>query len=191
MKEVWRDIYGFPYYQVSNLGRVRSFKWGKERILKPSKDRDGYLNIWLYKNCVRYTKQVHRLVAEAFIPNDDLFKTDINHKNEDKENNLCWINDDGSVDESKSNLEWCTHSYNCNYGTRNERMVETNRIVQRNDKTKSKIVFQYSLDGTFIKEFPSIMEVKRQLGFNQGIISNCCNGKRETHKGYIWRFKEE
>ena len=187
MKEVWRDIYGLPYYQVSNLGMVRSFKWGKERILKPSKNRYGYLQVNLSKDGKHHTKLVHRLVAEAFLPNDDLFKTEINHKNEDKELNFVYLNSDGSVDESKSNLEWCTDAYNTNYGTRNERVAE----AMTNGKL-SKVVLQCYLDGTVIREFPSIHEVKRQFGFNQGAISNCCNGhpKYSHAYGYIWRYKD-
>lgn len=188
MKEVWRDIYGFPYYKVSNWGRVKSFWFGKEKILKPGKAR-GYLLVSLCKDGKQYTRKVHRLVAEAFIPNEDLFKTQINHKNENKELNFVWINDDGTVDESKSNLEWCTHVYNCNYGTRNERIVEKNRIVQRNGKTKSKVVLQYSLDGVFIKEWVSTREVERQLGFIHGNISACCLGKYHHAYGYIWQYK--
>lgn len=190
MKEVWRNIYGFPYYQVSNWGRVKSMMgYGgvEERILKPLKTKEGYLQVHLRKDGKRYVKLIHRLVAEAFLPNDDLFKTSINHKDENKENNFCWIADNGTVDESKSNLEWCTDAYNINYGTRNERVAEANT----NNTNTSKVVLQYSLGGVFIKEWKSTREVERQLGFSNGNISRCCNGKRETHKGYIWRFKEE
>ena len=189
MKEVWKDIYGFPYYQVSNIGRVKSLKgYGgvEERILKPRKDKGGYLEVNLCKNGKFYNKLIHRLVAEAFLPNDDLFKTDINHKDENKENNFVFLNDDGTVNASKSNLEWCDVAYNNSFGSRNERIAKT----EINHPKKSKVVLQYSLDGVFIKKWASTQEVKRQLGFNQGNISECCNGKRQTHKGYIWRYKD-
>lgn len=185
MKELWRPIFGFEgLYEISNWGQVKSLgndKYRKEKILKPRKTRYGYLQVNLSKDGKHYTMRVHRLVAEAFLPNDDLFKTQINHKNENKELNFVWINDNGSVDESKSNLEWCDYTYNNNYGTRNERAAKTN----------SKVVLQYSLDGVFIKEWQSTKEVQRQLGFCH--ISECCNGhpKYSHAYGYIWRYKDE
>lgn len=112
--EVWKPIKGFEYYEVSNLGRVRSIshvdsmgrmKAGK--ILKQGFDgKNNYLHVGLGKGgAKRYSKNVHRLVACAFIPNPHGFK-EVNHKDENKINN--------SVD----NLEWCNHKYNSNYGSR-------------------------------------------------------------------------
>ena len=69
-KEIWKDILGYEgLYQVSNFGRVKSTKFGKERILKLTKDKDGYLIVNLYKNNKSKTLKVHRLVAEVFLPN--------------------------------------------------------------------------------------------------------------------------
>ena len=102
--EVWRDIAGYEgMYQVSDLGRVRSLKYGKVRVLKPNKNKYGYLVVGLSKENKRKTVKVHRLVASAFIPNDDDSKTQINHRNEDKTENKV------------SNLEWCTAQYNLTY----------------------------------------------------------------------------
>ena len=102
-EEEWRDIKGFEgLYQVSNLGNVRSFKFGKVRMMKLSKGREGYLQLGLLKNGKNTTIRVHRLVAEAFISNPNNF-TDINHKDECKTNNR--------VD----NLEWCTETHNIEY----------------------------------------------------------------------------
>ena len=96
-KEIWRDVVGFEgLYKVSNLGNVKSLgnnKNKKEKILKPSKTIWGYLQVWLRKDGRRYAKTVHRLVAEAFIPNPDNFP-EINHKSEDK------------TDNSVKNIEW-------------------------------------------------------------------------------------
>ena len=113
MKEIWKDIKGFEgLYQVSNLGNIRSldkyvnnrFKniLRKGKILKPSKKINGYLQVVLVKNGKRYTKTVHRLVAETFIPNPKNYPV-INHKNECKSDN------------NVLNLEWCTISYNTRY----------------------------------------------------------------------------
>ena len=102
--EKWKDIAGYEgMYQVSDLGRVRSLKFGKVRVLIPQKNRYGYLKVLLWKDGKRKSLTVHRLVANAFIPNDDDTKTQINHRNEDKEDNKV------------SNLEYCTAQYNNTY----------------------------------------------------------------------------
>lgn len=102
--EQWRDIEGYDgMYQVSDLGRVRSLKFGKVRVLRPGKTKDGYLRVDLYRNGKYNHSLVHRLVAQAFIPNDDESKTIINHRNECKSENKL------------SNLEWCTVQYNNTY----------------------------------------------------------------------------
>ena len=102
-EEEWRDIKGFEgLYQVSNWGNVRRIIGKKERIVKQSPNNQGYLRLTLCKNNVKYPKRVHRLVAEAFLPNPDNLP-EVNHKDECKTNNR--------VD----NLEWCTAQYNHDY----------------------------------------------------------------------------
>ena len=113
MQEIWKDISGFEgFYEISSYGRVRSVKSG--RILSTSKCGGcrGYLSVCLSKNGKRYGKLVHRLVAEAFIPEVEGL-SEVNHKDEDKTNNRV------------ENLEWCDHKYNMNYGTRNIRSKDT------------------------------------------------------------------
>ena len=158
--EEFRDIPGYEgVYEVSNLGRVRR----NGKILKPIKDKDGYLRVNLCKNGIRRTSSlIHRLVALAFLHNPDN-KPQINHKDEDKTNN--------AVD----NLEWCDAKYNMNYGTRNEKI--------------SKPVLQYDLLGNFIREWPSMIKVEEELGIDQGNISHCCIGNRKSAGGFIWKFK--
>jgi carboxypeptidase C (cathepsin A) len=148
------------------------------------KDIEGYEGLYqvskmgrvqLYKNNKGYKHfQIHRLVAMAFIPNPDNLPQ-INHKDENKANNR--------VD----NLEWCTRKYNHNYGTINIRISQK----QLNHKNKSKIVLQYSLDGTFIKEWKSTMDVQRNLGFAHTHISECCRGEQAYGYGYLWKYKKE
>lgn len=176
MKEIWKDIYGYEeLYQISNFGRVKSLKYGKEQILKPRKDKYGYLRVGLSKDGKVKNCQIHRLVANAFIPNDDdLFKTEINHKDENKENNIY------------TNLEWIDHKSNINYGTRNEKVSK----AKINGKT-AKQVQQYSLDGTYIQSFQSTKEIERELGFDNCHICECCNDKRKTAYGFIWKYKNE
>ena len=188
--EIWKtavydgEIYE-GLYQVSNWGNVMSLNYngtGKPRLLKPGKSKDGYLRVVLFKNKEKRTCKVHRLVAQTFIPNPEN-KPQINHKDEDKTNNFVFLNEDGSVNKEKSNLEWNTPKENSNHGTRTERMRET----LTNGKL-SKKVLQLSLSGELIREWPSAAECGRN-GFNQTHVVDCCNGKRKTHKGFYWRYK--
>ena len=125
---------------------------------------------------------VHRIVAETFLENPDR-KPQVNHKDEDKTNNFVFLNEDGSVDKEKSNLEWKSPKDNCNHGTRNERIAKANT----NGK-QSKKVLQLSLSGELIREWPSIGECGRN-GFHFGNVAACCRGERKTHKGFRWEYE--
>ena len=167
MEEIWKDKKDYEgLYQVSNWGRIKSIKFGKEKILKLNKDKDSYLQVTLCKNNIKKVYKVHRLVAEAFLPNSDNLPQ-VNHKDEDKTNN------------NVENLEWCDSLYNVRYGTG----------IERRSKKRSKPVLQYTLDGEFVREWPSIMECGRN-GYSQGNIWICCQGKRQTHKGFRWSYKK-
>lgn len=129
MREIWKDIMGYEgLYQVSNLGRVKKLQseytdtWGTgrhriipERIVSCNVAKMGYYMIDLWKDKHRKRCYVHRLVAQAFIPNPNNLPC-VNHKDEDKLNNCI------------DNLEWCTYGYNNSYGTNRSRMVETRRL---------------------------------------------------------------
>lgn len=127
LNEVWSDIKDYEgYYQVSNHGRVRSvdryvikdrtgnLAFKKSRIIAINKQNSGYLYVTLNKCNKNKNFLVHRLVAEAFIPNPDNLEQ-VNHKDEVKTNNY--------VD----NLEWCTRKYNCNYGTVRQRISQSKK----------------------------------------------------------------
>ena len=162
--EIWCPIKGYEgLYEVSDQGRVRSLKFGKERILKPALTPQGYLIVGLCKNGEIKQCLVHRLVAQTFIPNQNNLP-EVNHKDEDKENN------------SVQNLEWCDRKYNINYGTRTDRC--------------SKPVLQFTKDGEFVKEWKSTKDVQRNLGYFHNNISNCCNGKCKSSNGFIWKYKD-
>ena len=176
-KEEWRDIPNYEgVYQASNLGRVKSlerFRKGendclvsvKERILK-LRIRRGYYCVQLYKNSIVKAYQVHRLVWSAF--NGQIPKNmQVNHINEIKtDNRLC-------------NLNLMTCKENINYGTG----------IERRAKSKSKSVLQFGLNDNFIKEYPSAMQVERELGFGHQNISKCCKGKLKQAYGYKWKYK--
>ena len=190
--EIWRTaIYdGEPYegFEVSNLGRVKSLNYrrtGRAELLNPFKDTGDYLRVELSKNGETKTCKVHRLVAQTFLPNPE-GKPQVNHKIEGdkgKKINMVIFNEDGTIDKERTTIEWATYEENNNYATRNERVSKT----MTNGKL-SKRVLQLTLDGDLIREWPSVAECERN-GFNKGKVSECCNGKRKTYKGYIWRYK--
>lgn len=167
-EEIWCYIKGYEgLYEVSDKGRVRSLKFGKERILKPGRNQQGYLVVCLCKNGERETYRIHRLVAQTFTPNPDNLP-EVNHKDENKENN------------SVQNLEWCDRKYNINFGTRNQRISEKHL----------KPILQYTKSGEFVAEWRSAMDVQRNIGYLQNNISSCCNGKCKSSNGFIWKFKD-
>lgn len=162
--EEWRDIHGYEgLYQVSNFGRVKNCVRKTLKQIRTSEN--GYSYVILYKRCKPKLHLVHRLVAEAFIPNPYNLPQ-VNHKDENKLNNVC------------CNLEWCTAKYNINYG---EGILKRSAI-------RSKKICQMSRDGKIIRTWSSANEVKRVLGFSQGNIQQCCVGKRKTANGYIWKY---
>lgn len=175
LNEEWKDIKGYEgLYQVSNYGRIKSLdridakgNRRKSALRIQGITKCGYYTVRLCKNGKLKNYLVHRLVAEAFIPNPYNLPC-VNHKDENKQNN--------NVD----NLEWCTKEYNNNYGTKIERQIEKS----------SKTVFQYSLNGELINEFTSTQDVERKLGYCQPGISRCCNGKYKTAYGYKWSYNK-
>ena len=184
MKEIWKDIKDYEgLYQVSNLGKVKSlakkhkinnnsFYLLKEKILKSMKDKNGYNYVHLSKNNISKRKSLHKLVAEAFISNPHNLPC-INHKDENKQNNCV------------NNLEWCTYSYNNNYGTKKEKQS----LKMKNNKKRSKPVIQYDLQKNIINEYLSLREAERQTNIRYTDILRCCKCKRKTAGGYIWKYK--
>ena len=196
MTEEWRtavydgEIYE-GLYKVSNFGRILSLNYrntGKADLMNPSTNTDGYLRVCLSKNGEDKWCYVHRLVAQTFIPNPENLP-EVNHKDEDKTNNFVFLNEDGSVDKEKSNLEWKTHRDNMNHGTRNERAGKAISKANINGKL-SKKVLQFSLTGDLIREWESTNECGRN-GFNQGAVAACCRGEKPQYKGFLWMYVED
>ena len=167
-----KKISGYNNYVVDDEGNV--YNVIRNKRLTPRINSDGYGGVYLYENGKGTNYRIHRLVAQAFIPNPNNYK-EVNHKDHNPMNN--------HVD----NLEWCDYRYNTNYGTSNKRRSK----VMTNGKL-SKPVFQYTKTGDFIREWPSISEINRQLGYDVGNISHCClgNTRLKTYKGYKWKYKE-
>ena len=164
-------IEGYENYEVTCSGEVINTTTGK--VLKPFNNGWGYLYVSLSKNGKVKKYKVHRLVAEAFIPNP-LNLPCINHKDENPLNN------------NVENLEWCTHEYNNNYGTHNERISK----AMKNGKT-SKTVLQLRMDGSLVCVWPSVNEIYRKLGYFYGNISQCCRGERHSAYGYKWCYAKQ
>lgn len=183
--EQWLSIEGYEDYQVSNFGRVKSLgndKTRKEKILKPSTNNKGYQQVSLYKDGKQKWFLVHRLVASAFTPNSNNL-TQVNHKDENPSNNHV------------ENLEWCDREYNCNYGTRNERIAKA--LIGKNnylfgklgkEHHSSKQIIQLTLDGEFVRNWDSMHDVERELGYDNGNISKCCKGKLPYAYKYKWVY---
>ena len=167
--EVFKDVKGYEgYYEISNLGRVRSTSYKGVKILKPFITKKGYLNVIFCVKRKTEHKLIHRLVAEAFIPNVNNYST-VNHKDENKLNNCV------------ENLEWCDIKYNTNYGT----------CIERRSKNKQKPVNQYDLNMNFIKRYESIKEASNGNYSLYTHIGECCKGKHFSIGGYIWRYANE
>ena len=180
MEEIWKDIRGYEgLYQISNLGRIKSLpKWRVkygygEIILKQSIGKKGYKVISLNKNKKRKQYKVHRLIAEAFIPNPEN-KPQINHIDGNKLNN------------DINNLEWCTQNENIQHAY-NTGLYKNYSPPPVRQKRK---IIQYSLDGQFIKYWIGIADTAKKLNCDYSNIVNCCRGKQKSAFGFIWKYAD-
>ena len=182
MEEIWKDIPDYEgWYQISNLGRVRSLdryvngngitcKKQKMRgvILKPMKDKLGYLRVHLKKNTKNKSFLVHRLVAISFIPNPD---------------NLPYVNhiDENPSNPNVNNLEWCTEQYNVCYGNG----------VAKTAKSKWRRVIQYDKEMNEIARFDSLKAASAHIGIAQQNISAVCRGRAKYCGGFLWKYEDD
>ncbi len=163
-KEEWRVIPGYEgLYMVSSLGRVWSIK---RKIYKAIHLWKGYFTVQLSKNGKEKPIAVHILMARAFIPIPEKYKgipiekLEVHHKDFTNTNRL-------------DNLEWVSK--------------EDHLLIHGKGGKK---VYQYALNGEFIREWKSTMEIQRETGYGNGSISNCCRGKELTAYGYQWKYEK-
>ena len=185
--EIWKDILWYEWlYKISNLWNIKSlWKWkthnSKETILKSNLNTWKYLKISLYKNWIWRTITIHRLVAQAFIPNINN-KPFINHKDWNKQNNCV------------NNLEWCTNSENQKHSINvlwNKTMFSVNhynkwKFWKHNHRSKK--INQYDLDWSFIKTWDSMMDIERELKIKNSNICACCKWRKKTYLSFIWKY---
>lgn len=169
LNEFWLPIPGFERYLISNLGRV--FSKITNRVMKPSKDGGGYLQVKLWKNGGVYPKRVNRLVLEAFCPTADS-TLQANHINGIK------------TDNRLENLAWVTASDNIRHS-----VYQLGNTHGRKPKTIGK----FDKDGKLLAIYRSTYEASRETGVQQGNIWRCArNLPRYSHAGgYVWRYIDE
>lgn len=173
--EIWKDVVGYEeYYKISNKGRCISLDYNGTkvpRLMKPSKasNRGEYMRYCLSMDGVKKDYKIHRLVAEAFIPNPNNLPM-VNHKDENPKNNCV------------ENLEWCDAKYNCNYGTAIERKAEHKKrpvLAYHNEDDCYKIWFSSSADAA------EILSGNRRNGtFITAVIHN----RMKSYKGLKWKY---
>ena len=189
MEEVWKDIKGYEGdYQVSNLSNVRSLRYGNNgpnqkgsgvKNLKQIVNSAGYYIVNLYKNGKIKQHFVHRLVAEAFIPNPNMLN-EIDHINTNK------------LDNKVFNLRWVTHKENINNPISSKKRISIVRALLKGKTGKGalthKSVIQYTLDGDFVKKWDCMMDACRFYKMDSGSLTRACQGEYHKVKGFAWRY---
>ena len=183
---IWKPVTGYEgLYEVSNMGVIKSLNFrrtGEEKILSTSKDTSGYYFVTLFNKGSRKECRVHRLVAEAFIPNPE-YKPCIDHINTDR------------TDNRVENLKWVTHKENSNNQLTKNKIIKSHqdpilkkKRSQNISKSKMKPVIQFSQDGQIITVYNSVKNATEITGIDKASISYCCNGIQKTAGGYKWEY---
>ena len=182
----WRDIEEASNYEVSNYGEVRNKK--TKHILIGSRDKEGYLRCVIRNNDGKLiTRFKHRLAAIAFLENPDELPL-INHKDENKANNYVGC---AEKNYSDGNLEWCTHQYNMNYGSCQQKKAETfkKRLLSQNHNLRATQVYVYDAKTKeFIAHFPSITSTAKELKVDFRTVVKVLKKERPHHHGMIFSY---
>lgn len=176
MRETWKPVSGFDGYEISDRGRVRSFRRnnGQGRTLKTETSDRGYKQVSLYKNGKRHQKSIHRLVAEAFIDNPEEKET-VNHKDCDKTNNCV------------SNLEWMSKSENVQHAYDNGL---NENVKRRLGEGRSKTHPPVRVIETG-KIYRSQRSLARDLGLIEQCVSRCLRKGSGSSGGYHFEYIKE
>ncbi|VBB18384.1 intron HNH endonuclease [Yasminevirus sp. GU-2018] len=170
MSVLWKPIDGFEHYCVSNTGLIKSSK--TDKILLANNLRGGYKSVHLTNRngqlVTAKALKIHRLVAKAFIPNDDPLKTVVNHIDANRLNNHV------------SNLEWVTTAENTKHGY----VVGNNRVTKR-------MIQKLDADRNVIEEYESFKEAREKTGIDDAGIAKVCKGQRRNAGGFGWKFSHE
>lgn len=198
MQEIWKDVKGYEkIYQVSNLGRIKHLEEHKkmyqykankmvdmvkkERILSSKNNKNKYVTITLSKEGKKEGKTLHRLVAEAFIPNPKN-KLQINHINGIK------------TDNRVENLEWCSPSENIKHAFKiglkkvSKKQMEQISKLGKYGKKRCRKVRQLTLEGELIKEWNSFTDIYNTYGYSWENIGSCCRGEYKKAYGFKWEY---
>lgn len=206
MSESWKDISGYEgLYQVSDMGRVKSLKFGREKILKPQLLCGcKYLAVGLYKGNKCSTKTIHRLVAMSFIDNPEQ-KPQIDHINgnrtDNRSDNLRWVTrlenvqNPITIDRIRKAVT-ATNKKKIGKPFSDEHKRRLSESLRKSPKNHGRIgvlsklsipVYQYDLQGNFIKGYAGQAEAARETKIQQSNIGMACNGIRQSAGGYQWR----
>ena len=169
--EIWKKVSCNPKYEVSNTGKVRRYGSDKDNS---TRDKNGYPSIDLYDNGERSTKRVHRLVAEAFIPNPDN-KPEINHIDGDKHNN------------DVSNLEWVTSKENCQHAWNRGLAKPSYSMLGKSNPNAGRKSKPIRIIETG-EVFDTLKECEEAIDGNNRHINDCLRGRQRTHRGYHFEY---
>lgn len=178
--EVWKKVEGYDNYEVSNTGKVRTHNYmnrGETREMSPSSCR-GYLQVNLFKDNKQKCMRIHRLVAEAFIPNPNNLR-EVNHIDGNKENN------------NVENLEWCTREENLAHEHRTGLGDKARAGLIRSFEARRRAVIAIPQNGGAKMEFVSIQEAGRRLNIEATKICACLKGRAKSASGFVFEYKEE
>lgn len=158
--EIWKEVKNYPDYQVSNLGRIKSFKQSKEgRFLKPTSHK-GYLKVDFCVNGKPTQMLVHRVVLSTFSPIENWEEMTVNHI------------DGNPLNNNLDNLEWLTQSENTSYS---RRVLQTGNSIKRVHIIRMNGVEEY---------YNSVTEAANKLGYSKGTISRWANKQRSYEGKY-------